>query len=51
LSISFHWLGSGSFLYHLSLDPMTILLVTAYITKAVPELTNFNPDDGNIMFV
>jgi hypothetical protein len=30
---------------------MTIPLVTAYLNKTVPELTNFNPDDGNIMFV
>jgi hypothetical protein len=27
-SISFHWLGSGSFLYHVPLGPMNILLVT-----------------------
>jgi hypothetical protein len=51
LSVSFHWLGAGLFLYPLSLDSMTTLLVTAYITKPVHKPTYFNPDDGSSMFL
>jgi hypothetical protein len=47
MSVSFNWFGSGSFLYPLPLELMTILLVTAYIS----ELTYLKPDDGNIMLL
>lgn len=51
LSISFHWLRPALFSLPLSLGPMTTILHNYYVTKLIPELTRFIPDDGSTAFL